>query len=198
MNYFHASQTKGIKILEPKISNHNVPLIYFSDKRENVLVYLSNAIEKFCREKHFEYDGIWHKWGSYGFEKDGKLRFEEYYPHALEDTYKGVSGYIYSCKQITPYQKLDLKIPNAHITSQQTAVDSCEFIPDAYAELIKAEQEGKITILRYDSFIADSQRKTWLRKTITEEYKNSASHPEYRFFLERKFGKILTEQPSLL
>ena len=101
MNYFHASQTKGIKILEPKISNHNVPLIYFSDKRENVLVYLSNAIEKFCRENHFKYDGIWHKWGSYGFEKDGKLRFEEYYPHALEDTYSGVSGYIYSCKQIT-------------------------------------------------------------------------------------------------
>ena len=190
MNYFHASQTKGIKILEPKISNHNVPLIYFSDKRENVLVYLSNAIEKFCQENHFEYDGIWHKWGSYGFEKDGKLRFEEYYPHALEDAYKGVSGYIYSCKQITPYPKLDLKIPNVHITSQQTAVDFCEFIPDAYAELIKAEQEGKITILRYDSFIADSQRKTWLRKTIAEEYKNSASHPEYRFFLESKFFNI--------
>lgn len=44
MTFFHASQTKNIKILKPNISNHNIPLIYFSDKRENVLVYLSNDI----------------------------------------------------------------------------------------------------------------------------------------------------------
>ena len=64
--------------------------------------------------------------------KDGRLRFEEYYPNALEDTYKGVKGYIYSCNQITPYQKLNIKIPNAFISAQKTAVDNCEFIPDAY------------------------------------------------------------------
>ena len=58
MTFFHASQTKNIKILKPNISNHNIPLIYFSDKRENVLVYLSNAIEKFCKEKHFKFEGI--------------------------------------------------------------------------------------------------------------------------------------------
>ena len=39
MTFFHASQTKNIKILKPNISNHNIPLIYFSDKRVNVLVY---------------------------------------------------------------------------------------------------------------------------------------------------------------
>ena len=49
--YFHASQVKGIKVLEPRISNHNIPLVYLSAKRENTLVYLSNAVEKFCKEK---------------------------------------------------------------------------------------------------------------------------------------------------
>ena len=44
MTFFHESHTKNIKILKPNISNHNIPLIYFSDKRENVLVYLSNDI----------------------------------------------------------------------------------------------------------------------------------------------------------
>ena len=48
--YYHASRTKDIKVLEPRVSNHKVPLIYFSSKRENVLVYLSNAIEKYCNE----------------------------------------------------------------------------------------------------------------------------------------------------
>ena len=49
--YYHASQVGGISILEPRVSNHNIPLIYLSKKRENVLVYLSNAIEKYCKEK---------------------------------------------------------------------------------------------------------------------------------------------------
>ena len=104
MTFFHASQTKNIKILKPNISNHNIPLIYFSDKRENVLVYLSNAIEKFCKEKHFKFEGFWHKWGPYGFDKDGRLCLEEYYPNALKETYSGVKGYIYSCDSISTYK----------------------------------------------------------------------------------------------
>ena len=43
----------------------------FSKKRENVLVYLSNAIQKYCIEQGFEYSGIWQKWAYYGFDKDG-------------------------------------------------------------------------------------------------------------------------------
>ena len=105
MTFFHASQTKNIKILKPNISNHNIPLIYFSDKRENVLVYLSNAIEKFCKEKHFKFEGFWHKWGPYGFDKDGRLCLEEYYPNALKETYSGVKGYIYSCDSISTYKE---------------------------------------------------------------------------------------------
>lgn len=51
--YYHASPVAGIKVLEPRISNHNIPLVYLSEKRENTLVYLSNAVEKFCKEKGF-------------------------------------------------------------------------------------------------------------------------------------------------
>lgn len=98
--YYHASQTPDIKTLEPRVSNHGIPLIYFSEKRENVLVYLSNAIEKYCTETGFSYSGPWEKWGPYGFDRDGRFQFEEYYPNALVDTYKGVSGYIYTADEI--------------------------------------------------------------------------------------------------
>ena len=189
--YFHASQIGKIKTLEPRISNHNIPLIYFSDKRENVLVYLSNAVEKVCKEGRFTFDGLWYKWGSYGFEKDGSLRFEEYYPNALEDTYKGIKGYIYSCSKIDPYQKLDIKIPNTFITAQKTTVDNCEFIPDAYNEMINAEANGLITILRYNEFISNIKRREWLKKTIIDEYRNNSAHPDYRFFLESRFSAII-------
>ncbi len=65
--YYHASPIQGISRLEPRVSNHGIPLIYFSKKRENVLVYLSNAVEKYCRDTGFSYDGKWEKWGPYGF-----------------------------------------------------------------------------------------------------------------------------------
>lgn len=151
MTFFHASQTKNIKNLKPNISNHNIPLIYFSDKRENVLVYLSNAIEKFCKEKHFKFEGFWHKWGPYGFDKDGRLCLEEYYPNALKETYSGVKGYIYSCDSISTYKELNIQIPNAYISDRPTKVEHCEYVSDAYYEIIKAEQEGLITICRTES-----------------------------------------------
>ncbi|MFR8768159.1 MULTISPECIES: hypothetical protein [Eubacterium] len=177
------------KILKPNISNHNIPLIYFSDKRENVLVYLSNAIEKFCKEKHFKFEGFWHKWGPYGFDKDGKLCLEEYYPNALKETYSGVEGYIYSCDNISTYKELNIHIPNAYISDRPTKVEHCEYVSDAYYEVIKAEQEGLITICRYDEFI--KKRKEWLQKTIRDEFANSLLAPDYRFFLENKFADIL-------
>ena len=59
----------------------------------------------------------------------------------------------------------------------------------AYYEIIKAEQEGLITICRYDEFI--KKRKEWLQKTIRDEFANSLLAPDYRFFLENKFADIL-------
>lgn len=191
MAYYHASPVKDIKILEPRVSNHNVPLIYFSDKRENTLVYLSNAVEKTCREKDFPHTEVYYKWGPYGFDKEGKFRFEEYYPNALEDTYRGVSGYVYRADDITPYAGLDIQIPNAFITSKPVEVSGCEYVEDALEELLKAEKSGLISILRYDDFI--KTRKDWLINVVKAEYEENESHPEYRFFLKTKFKGILED-----
>lgn len=126
MTFYHASNTANIKTLEPRVSNHNTPLIYFSDKRENVLVYLSNAVEKLCKEE-----------------------------------------------KIDPYDGIDIQIP------------------DAYNELLEAERTGKIVIARYKDFISSESRKELLHKTIVEQYNSSEDHPEYRFFLKKKFSDIL-------
>ena len=80
---YHASPTGGLTVLTPHVSNHGHPLVYFSKKRENVLVYLSNAVEKYCRDTGFVHTGQWEKWGPYGFDLDGVQRREEYYPNAL-------------------------------------------------------------------------------------------------------------------
>ena len=182
--YFHASPIEGIEILEPRISNHASPLIYFSTKRENVLVYLSNAVEKYCKETGFDYSGKWYKWGPYGFNSDGTQRIEEYYPNALIDTYKGVSGYIYTVETIMD-SGFQLEIPDAATSSEPAPIKHCEFVPDAYEAMMLAEKEGIISILRYED--SSKSKLEWIERTIREEYKNAIDKPDYRHFIEGKF-----------
>ena len=185
--YYHASPTEGLKELLPNVSDHGIPLIYFSTKRENVLVYLSNAIKKYCEETGFEYSGIWKKWGSYGFTEDGLFRLQEYYPDAVKKTYKGVSGYIYSAETIKD-SGFELNIPNAATSSIRTVIDGVEYIPDAYEEILRAEEAGLITIQRYEDLT--DKMKEWIEKIIKEEYDKAADHPEYRHFLKGHFKSL--------
>ncbi len=182
--YYHASQTADIKVLEPRVSNHNVPLIYFSTKRENVLVYLSNAVEKYCMETGFEYNGNWKKWGPYGFEPDGTLRLEEYYPDAIKDTYEGISGYIYYAENIANTQD-NIQISNAVTTTENVSIDGCEFVEDAYLEIMEAVSKGLIKILKYEDM--SEAKINWIENTIRQEYEEASEHPEYRHFLKGKF-----------
>ena len=183
--FYHASQVKDIKILEPRVSNHCIPLIYFSLKRENVLVYLSNAVEKYCKETGFSHIGKWHKWASYGFDADGTLIIDEYYPNALVETYKGVSGVIYSAEDVRVNES-SINISSAVTTSYPVKVKDAEFIEDAYDEIIKAADAGLIKIRKYEDL--NDKMLDWIEKTIREEYRNSENEADYRHFLKAKFS----------
>ncbi|MBQ4382656.1 MAG: hypothetical protein II794_07975 [Oscillospiraceae bacterium] len=191
--FYHASPVGGIEVLEPRVSNHGVPLIYFSKKRENVLVYLSNAIEKYCRETGFAYSGRWQKWGPYGFGPDGRLRLEEYYPRGLEGVYKGISGWIYMAGSVTD-SGFEVKIPDAVTSSRPVKVTGAEWVPDAWEAMLQAEEQGLITIIRYEEM--PEKLAAWLAKVIPEEYRSASEHPEYRYFLRAKFPEILKEIPE--
>lgn len=180
---YHASQIPGLEIIEPRISNHKKPLVYFSEKRENTLVYLSNAVQKHCAETGFAYDGIFTKWASYGFNKDGILVLDEYYPNASYETYKGVPGYIYSaaageCEPLSG-------IPFAHISHTPVKAEGCEFVPDAYSALLQAAEQGKIIMNSYESNTPGKLE--WIHKTVRKEYASSGITSEYKYFLKCKF-----------
>ena len=185
MPYYHASQTPGLTMLEPRVSNHGKPLIYVSDRRENVLVYLSNAVEKHCREVGFQHQGTWRKWASYGFD-GGKLVLEEYWPEATRETYQGVSGYVYTVEGVFTPQA---DIPHAFTSAEPARVVACEWVPDALEALQAAEKQGKIRLKTY----AENSEKTmrWLEMITCREFDQAESAPDYRRFLEDKFPQFL-------
>ena len=188
--FYHASQISGLVRLEPHVSEHGEPLIYFSTKRENVLVYLCNAVERYARKTGFAHDGAWQTWGPYGFEPDGRLRLEEYYPNALERTYREVSGTIYRAEQVTPAD-VGLSIPDVVASREPVAVTGAEFVSDAYEAILEAEREGLITIKRYETL--SEAKKAWIIRTVRDEYAHAGAHPEYRHFLRGMFPDILQD-----
>lgn len=80
------------------------------------------------------------------------------------------------------------KIPFAAASEKPVKVSACEHVNDAYHEILSAEKRGLIRITRYNQ-ITEKMRE-WIFRSVREEYKNAVNHPEYRFFLEGKFGRF--------
>ncbi len=87
----------------------------------------------------------------------------------LEETYKGVSGYFYTAKDIAD-SGYCIGIPDAGTSSIPVQICDCEYVPDAYMEILEAESKGLISLIRYEN---QSQKKLeWIRKTVAQEYNN--------------------------
>lgn len=180
---FHASPIPGLDLLTPHRSNHGKPLVYLSRRRENVLVYLSNAVERFCQEAGIPHSAPLPKWGSYGFTPEGLLHLDEYYPGATEETYRGVPGFVYWAEDTGGFRDLP-DIPFAVASEEPVPVVRVEFIQDAYEELLRAAAEGKILLTRYEE--NSREMLEWILRSVRLEYESSPS-PEYRTFLRTKF-----------
>lgn len=183
--YYHASDTKDINVLEPRGEDG---LVYFSTKRENTLVYLVNAVKKYCRETGIQFEGA--HWGPYGFTKDGRLELEEYYPNALEKTYRGESAYIYMVEHIENVTAC-AHIENVVTSSSSVNVTAVEFVPDALAAIYEAERQGLIAVKRYDE-LAEGERE-WLAQVVRDEYLDPKTTADYKAFLKANFVDCLKD-----
>ena len=184
--YYYASRTPDLKILSLGMAGCTTPALYLSSRRENVLADLSNAIEKYCLETGYAYSADWSTWKPQGFDKDGVFCLEEYYPNAICDTYKGVSGYIYQVDAV-PNDCGQEKTPDGiRITdSRPLPVCDCEYIPDAYEAILAAAQDGAIRLLRFEDM--NENTKKIITSLVKGDYDNAADIPAYRSFLEEKF-----------
>ena len=73
MKLYHGSRTGNIKVLEPRLADHDRPYVYMATIDVIAAFYLCNAVERP------------YYWFPYGFSRDG-IEYHELFPNALQET----------------------------------------------------------------------------------------------------------------
>ena len=73
---------------------------------------------------------------TYGYDKDGRICFEEYFPNALEILYRNRQASLYLC---APEQTEVTEIPHEVVSEIAVPIIEEINIPDAYEALLEQE-----------------------------------------------------------
>ena len=193
--YYHATNKKGLRELKPFVSNHKEAYCYFSDKRENILIYLSNPIKKFCEETNKYTQDKYNWFIHYGFVINGKLVYFEYCENLLYDTYYGVSGYIYYVESDEGMETLP-QIRNVFINKNRVKPIKVEYIEDAYSEILKEKEKGNIAIIWYKD-LTEEQKKN-IKKLVLDDYNNNPNDLATRYYYEEHFDFVKTQKKKVI
>lgn len=142
MELYHASPTAGLTVLRPSVT------AYFGKPRQVCLTALK-PMALLYGVKHFEY--------TYGYTRDGDLYYEEYFPGALEELYRGKGASLYRC----PWREgmETTRIPNEYVSAVQVPVEEEILIPDVYEALLEEERLGTIRIVRWPEVSEKTRRR---------------------------------------
>lgn len=88
MTLYHGSSVGALTELQPFLSEHGKPYIYFSSNPVVALLYSVHPVPK-----PFSFY-------PYGFDRDTVV-YSEYYPNAFADIYKGKIGFLYECDHVS-------------------------------------------------------------------------------------------------
>lgn len=149
MIYYHCSPTAGLTLLHPQ-----KPEAF--DKPAKVYLTTLLPMALMYGVRNFEY--------TYGYDKNGQICFEEYFPHALEILYRGRRASLYrcapSCVELT-------EIPHEAVCADAVPVIEEIPIPDVYDALLEQERSGALLIHRFETL--SPAMLDWIKKAETEE-----------------------------
>ena len=148
MTYYHCSPVSGIKLLEPKS-----PRLF--DKPAKVYMTTLYPMVLMYGIQNYEY--------TYGYTKEKKIIFEEYFPNELETLYKGKSASLYICQ---PETVEATRIPNEAVSDRPVPVVEEIHIPDVYEAILEQERLGELVIRRHHEL--PEKMLEWIRKTETK------------------------------
>lgn len=172
MTLYHCSPTPGLKVLKPSVSK------YFGKPRQ-VCLTASLPMALMYGIKHFEY--------AYGYTRDGRIYYEEYFPNALEELYRGKAASLYTCShrpdmEVTP-------IPNEYVTPSEVPVDGELPVSDLCEALLEQERRGALKIVRWDGL--SEERRRWVVRaeadTIREKGLTARPDDPFARYMREKY-----------
>lgn len=149
MELYHVSPTAGLKVLRPSVTE------YFGKPRQVCLTALK-PMALLYGIRHFEY--------TYGYTGAGELYYEEYFPNALEELYRGKAASLYRCVWQAGMETT--QIPNEYVSAAEVPVEEEAPIPDVCAALLEQERQGTIRIVRWQSL--PEKRRQWIMNAELE------------------------------
>ena len=132
MELYHASPTAGLTVLRPSVT------AYFG-KPKQVCLTARKPMALLYGIRHFEY--------TYGYARDGGLYYEEYFPGALEELYRGKAASLYRCAWREGMETT--QIPNEYVSADEVPVEEEILIPDVYKALLEEERLGTMRVVRW-------------------------------------------------
>ena len=142
MTLYHCSPTAGLTVLRPNESRFGKP--------SQVCLTASLPMALLYGIKHFEY--------AYGYTRDGRIYYEEYFPNALEELYRGRSASLYLCAGRGDMEPT--AIPNEYVTGVEVSVAAERPIPDVLAALLEQARMGALKIVRWEEM--GEKRRRWI------------------------------------
>ena len=182
MDFYHGSAVGGLTELRPIASpdsNRPEPLVYLTTLKQLALHYITE-----CRMLDIR--------------ADGTIVFQEMFSGALAHYYKGISGYIYTCRgdyAINP----DSKVRFCATSALPVPVGECEFVEDVYERVMEYGRRGEFIYERYEDL--PPWRYDFIQRIVYRQIARKAlfynpSHPEYAFY-QAHYGQYLCDAEEL-
>ncbi len=149
MTYYHCSPTTGLTLLNPrKPESFDKPAkVYLTTLLPMALMY---------SVRNYEY--------TYGYNKNGQIYFDEYFPNALEILYRGRKASLYLC---APEHTKPTEIPHEAVCDCAVSIIEEIHIPDAYEALLEQERAGSLLIHRFETL--SPAMLDWIKEVQTDE-----------------------------
>ena len=179
MTLYHGSPIGGLTQLTPFVSEHNESYIYFS---ANPVVSLLYAVKPVPKPFSFY---------PYGFGSNGEVVYSEYFKNAFETIYKGKTGYIYECDNVTEVEN-PTNISCAYTVTKPVKIDRVTKITDCCEQFKEYEKQGLFKIKAFEDISANEMKIVYedFEKYIrTYDLKNNPDN-EMSIFIKTNFPQI--------
>lgn len=161
MVLYHGNSVCGIEELNPCSAAHDdptSPVVYLTPNRAYALFYI--------RDREINYVTC-------GVTAEGYIRYDERFPEQLETLYKGMSGYLYRCKDNGALEPTSTR--GVWLSKKPVEIESCEFIPDVYSEILKYEKSGDVKVIRYET-LSDGEKHEVYKMIVRSLYKSGLTN----------------------